>query len=77
MPPKPENHTPVHTKHPSFQITPLQVSLPTYAVVGSAALLGGFSRMLLSSSVLIMETAGADTLVVPLILTSLVAKVRW
>ncbi|KAL6757315.1 chloride channel, partial [Haematococcus lacustris] len=51
------------------------LSIQSYAVVGSAALLGGVSRMLLSSCVLIIETSGAQDLTVPLIITSVIAKV--
>ncbi len=54
----------------------IQLSMPTYAVVGSAALLAGVTRMLLSSCVIIFETSGASNLVVPLIATSVVGKVR-
>lgn len=52
------------------------MSLASYAVVGSGALLGGVTRMLLSTVVLIMETSGAENLTVPLIIASAIGKVR-
>eukprot|EP00983_Pelagomonas_calceolata_P059520 1145950-Pelagomonas_calceolata.AAC.2 len=51
-----------------------KVSLAAYAVVGSGAMLGGVSRMLLSTVVIIMETSGAENLTIPLIIASAVGK---
>ncbi|KAK9843640.1 hypothetical protein WJX81_000756 [Elliptochloris bilobata] len=53
----------------------LRVSLPAYAVVGAAALLGGVTRMTISITVLAMEGTGALQLIVPLMLAALLAKV--
>ena len=51
------------------------VSLPSYAVVGAAAALGGVTRMTFSAVVLVMEGAGALQLVVPLALAVTAARV--
>ncbi|KAG2500647.1 hypothetical protein HYH03_001414 [Edaphochlamys debaryana] len=50
------------------------ISLNSYAVVGAGAVLGGVSRMLLCNTVLVLETAGAMSLTVPLLATTFVAK---
>jgi hypothetical protein len=51
------------------------VSLPVYTVVGSAALLGGISRMTLSLSVLVLETTGSMSIIVPIMVTVFAAKI--
>ena len=55
--------------------SPVAVSLPSYAVVGAAAALGGVTRMTFSAVVLVMEGAGALQLVVPLALAVTAARV--
>lgn len=52
----------------------MPISLPTYAIMGAAATLGGATRMTLSITVLVMETTGGLQLVMPLMLTIFVAK---
>lgn len=52
----------------------MPISLPTYAIIGAAATLGGATRMTLSITVLVMETTGGLQLVIPLMLTIFVAK---
>ena len=51
------------------------INLQTYAIIGSAASLGGATRMTISITVLIMETTGALQLLIPIMLTVFVAKV--
>ena len=46
------------------------------AQVGAAAFMGGATRMTLTTTVMVMETTGALQLIVPLMLTVFVAKVR-
>lgn len=50
------------------------MSLPAYAVVGAASMLGGATRMTLSITVLVMETTGALQLIVPLMASIFAAK---
>lgn len=52
------------------------ISLPTYAVVGAAAVLGGMSRMTLSITVLVTETTGAYMLIVPIMVAVFFSKAR-
>lgn len=54
----------------------LPVSLTAYSVVGAAAYMGGATRMTLTTTVMVMETTGALQLIVPIMLTVFVAKVR-
>ena len=54
----------------------LPVSLSSYAVVGAAAFMGGATRLTLTATVMVMETTGSLQLIVPLMLTVFVAKVR-
>lgn len=54
----------------------LPVSLTSYAVVGAAAYMGGATRMTLTTTVMVMETTGALQLIVPIMITVFVAKVR-
>ena len=54
----------------------LPVSLTAYCVVGAAAYMGGATRMTLTTTVMVMETTGALQLIVPIMLTVFVAKVR-
>lgn len=62
IPPDPHSTPCMHATPPCRAAVPAAsaaaVSLPSYAVVGSAALLGGVTRMLLSSCVIVMETTG-------------------
>jgi chloride channel 7 len=51
------------------------ISLPTYAVIGAAAFLGGATRMTLTTTVMVMETTGALQLIVPLMITVFFSKV--
>ncbi|KAG2486586.1 hypothetical protein HYH03_014756 [Edaphochlamys debaryana] len=61
--------------HAAGVATPaVTISLNSYAVVGAGAVLGGVSRMLLCNTVLVLETAGATALTVPLIAATFVAK---
>ena len=50
------------------------VSLSSYAVVGAAASLGGSTRMTISICVLVMETTGSLQLIVPIMVSVMVAK---
>ncbi|GIL75405.1 hypothetical protein Vretifemale_5203 [Volvox reticuliferus] len=52
----------------------INVCLSAYAIVGAGSVLGGVSRMLLCNTVLVMETAAASTLIMPLIVTTFIAK---
>ncbi len=54
----------------------LPVSLTAYSVVGAAAYMGGSTRMTLTTTVMVMETTGALQLIVPIMLTVWVSKVR-
>lgn len=51
-----------------------RISLPSYAVVGAAASLGGATRMTISICVLVMETTGSLQLIVPIMVAVMVAK---
>ena len=51
------------------------INLNSYAIIGSAASLGGATRMTISITVLVMETTGALQLIIPIMLTVFVAKV--
>lgn len=51
------------------------ISLPTYAVIGAAAFLGGATRMTLTTAVMVMETTGALQLIVPLMITVFFSKI--
>ena len=50
------------------------INLQSYAIIGSAASLGGATRMTISITVLVMETTGALQLTIPIMLTVFVAK---
>ncbi|GLC73545.1 hypothetical protein PLESTF_001389800 [Pleodorina starrii] len=52
----------------------INICLSAYAIVGAGALMGGVSRMLLCNTVLVMETAAANILIMPLIVTTFIAK---
>ncbi|GLI61973.1 hypothetical protein VaNZ11_004539 [Volvox africanus] len=52
----------------------INICLSAYAIVGAGSVLGGVSRMLLCNTVLVMETAAASTLIMPLIVTTFIAK---
>ena len=54
----------------------LPVSLTAYSVVGAAAYMGGATRMTLTTTVMVMETTGALQLIVPIMLTVFVSKVK-
>lgn len=51
-----------------------RLSLQSYAVVGAAACLGGATRMTISICVLVMETTGSLQLIVPIMVTVVIAK---
>lgn len=53
----------------------LHVDLHTYAVLGTAAALGGTMRLTISVTVLVMETTGSLQLVIPLMLVVFFAKI--
>eukprot|EP00798_Chlamydomonas_sp_ICE-L_P018731 gene18731-25262_t len=53
----------------------VNISLQTYAAVGAAAMLGGTTRMLLSTCVIVIETTGSNEIKVPLIMAAFFAKV--
>jgi H+/Cl- antiporter ClcA len=44
--------------------------------IGAAAFMAGATRMTLTTTVMVMETTGAMQLIVPLMITVFVAKVR-
>ncbi|GMH42780.1 hypothetical protein BSKO_10699 [Bryopsis sp. KO-2023] len=50
------------------------ISLPCYAIIGSAASLGGATRMTISICVLVMETTGSLQLIVPIMVAVMCAK---
>ena len=54
----------------------IPVSLSSYSVVGAAAFMGGATRLTLTATVMVMETTGALQLIVPIMLTVFVAKVK-
>lgn len=51
------------------------LSLHAYAVVGSAAFLGGATRMTLTTAVMVMETTGALQLIIPLMVAVFFSKI--
>eukprot|EP00803_Ostreobium_quekettii_P009999 evm.model.scf_3183.3 EVM.evm.TU.scf_3183.3 scf_3183:12151-15815(-) len=51
-----------------------RLSLQSYAVIGAAACLGGATRMTISICVLVMETTGSLQLIVPIMVTVVIAK---
>eukprot|EP01025_Chloroclados_australasicus_P045910 TRINITY_DN5061_c0_g1_i3.p1 TRINITY_DN5061_c0_g1~~TRINITY_DN5061_c0_g1_i3.p1 ORF type:complete len:975 (-),score=102.89 TRINITY_DN5061_c0_g1_i3:1065-3989(-) len=57
------------------QWTGIYTSLPTYAIIGASASLGGATRMTLSITVLVMETTGALEIIVPIMITVFFAKI--
>eukprot|EP01026_Neomeris_dumetosa_P025059 TRINITY_DN2065_c0_g1_i3.p1 TRINITY_DN2065_c0_g1~~TRINITY_DN2065_c0_g1_i3.p1 ORF type:complete len:395 (+),score=57.32 TRINITY_DN2065_c0_g1_i3:130-1314(+) len=54
---------------------PVVISVPSYAIMGAAASLGGATRMTLSITVLVMETTGALQLITPIMITVFFAKI--
>eukprot|EP01025_Chloroclados_australasicus_P037565 TRINITY_DN3838_c0_g1_i4.p1 TRINITY_DN3838_c0_g1~~TRINITY_DN3838_c0_g1_i4.p1 ORF type:complete len:949 (-),score=77.27 TRINITY_DN3838_c0_g1_i4:197-3043(-) len=54
---------------------PVVISVPSYAIIGAAASLGGATRMTLSITVLVMETTGAIQLITPIMITVFFAKI--
>ncbi len=50
--------------------------LALFPQIGAAAFMAGATRMTLTTTVMVMETTGAMQLIVPLMITVFVAKVR-